>query len=184
MLADRLIKDNFFTNFKGYLVGNGCLNDQLLFNSGIEYNYNHGFIDQRQYEQAVAQCCNGKSSEGCNWYQFTTTSPQNPCFNISLALNEANYYTGVDPYFLYFSCYLDQPDGINHFNRRPSLGASSVQIMRKHLMKQFGNTKAAKDTENDKPACSHYDDMVYWLNRMDVRNAIHVPARIQEYATC
>jgi cathepsin A (carboxypeptidase C) len=185
MLADRLLNDSInFSNFKGYLVGNGCLNDKMLFNSGIEYNYNHGFIDQRFYESSVKKCCNGKSSEGCNWYQFSST-PQNPCFNISLSLNEANYYTGVDPYFLYFSCYLDQPDGINHFNRMPTLGGrNSVQTMKKHLMKRFGKSFSRDDSNNDKPACSHYDDMVYWLNRNDVRNAIHVPIRVQEYATC
>ena len=184
MLADRLINDSStFPNFKGYLVGNGCLNDRMLFNSGIQYNYNHAFIDERFYESSVQQCCGGRSSEGCDWYKFAAT-PENPCYNISLQLNEANFYAGVDPYFLYFSCYLDQPDGKTRFNRRPSLGGNSASAMRRHLMKRFGNAKAGEAADADKPACSHYDDMVYWLNRNDVRNAIHVPARIQEYKTC
>uniref|UniRef100_A0AC34QV95 Serine carboxypeptidase n=1 Tax=Panagrolaimus sp. JU765 TaxID=591449 RepID=A0AC34QV95_9BILA len=97
----------------------------------------------------------------------------------------ANYYTGLDPYFLYFSCYLDQPDGTNplsNTNKIPKYSKNSIDFQIKHLKRRFG--KFDNNQTNPLPACSHYDDMVTWLNRRDVKSAIHVPLMVQNYATC
>uniref|UniRef100_A0A914C4Z9 Carboxypeptidase n=1 Tax=Acrobeloides nanus TaxID=290746 RepID=A0A914C4Z9_9BILA len=182
MLAGKLIDDKTnFPNFKGMLVGNGCLNDKLLFNTVIQYSYNHAFIDETYYRNAVAKCCNGKASENCDWYQFSA-NPNGNCFNESLTLNYANFFTGLDPYFLYFSCYLDQPGGTN-----------SVEDMSYKTQKSYRNTMTnfhAKrfnyppHVQASLPSCSHHNDAEVYLNRLDVRGAINVPGNVQNYAEC
>lgn len=210
MLAQLLLQDPDFGHFKGYMVGNGCLNDRMLVNSAVGYNYNHAFIDERYYRAAIQKCCDGQSGDSCDWYKYVNLDPSEKCSNESNFLYMANYYTGLDPYFLYYSCYLDQPNGTNPLSnmiqrnersamgnsiedepsplgytfeelRESSTGKTSIDNMITHLKRRFGRMDSNQTTL---PACAHYDDMVYWLNRNDVRQAIHVPVFIQKYATC
>ncbi|KAE9550491.1 hypothetical protein FO519_006293 [Halicephalobus sp. NKZ332] len=211
MLAKLLLQDSDFSTFKGYMVGNGCLNDRLLVNSAVGYNYNHAFIDERFYRSTVEKCCDGKSGDSCDWYKLVNLDPSQQCANESSSLYMANYYTGLDPYFLYYSCYLDQPDGTNPLsnmigenqrsplekniednqeslledsipkNQKSSLRKTSIDNMIAHLKRRFNRLDS---TDPPLPACSHYDDIVYWLNNDSVKKAIHVPVFIQKYATC
>ncbi|VDM85392.1 unnamed protein product [Strongylus vulgaris] len=145
MLSARLVNDpGNFPHFKGMLIGNGCVDDRLMYNSLIDYNYDHTFIDENEYRRAVDFCCNDNSTYACDFYEMSQSNNsfyemyqhddglyemfQNNdsfCRNESLALNGANIATGLDPFFLYYTCRLDEPS-------RPSM--SSV-VLRTHLRK-------------------------------------------------
>ncbi|VDO50653.1 unnamed protein product [Haemonchus placei] len=45
-MLSALLVDDKDINFKGMLIGNGCVDDVLNFNSLVDFNYNHGFIDE------------------------------------------------------------------------------------------------------------------------------------------
>uniref|UniRef100_A0A7E4UT38 Carboxypeptidase n=1 Tax=Panagrellus redivivus TaxID=6233 RepID=A0A7E4UT38_PANRE len=186
MLAGQLIKDSFFTNFKGMFVGNGCLKDQLLVNGGIQYNYAHAFIDERYYTDAVTKCCPSGGSDTCNWYQYVNLDSSQKCANESQTLYMANFYTGLDPYFLYYSCYLDQPDGENHGFSQKLRRDNPMEVRRRHLWKRLGirGSQTGKLPKDSLPECSHYHDYETWLNRDDTRKALHVPGKMQAYASC
>ncbi|TKR80512.1 hypothetical protein L596_014576 [Steinernema carpocapsae] len=172
MLAARLINDKVnFPKFKGMAVGNGCLNDRLLFNSVIQFSYNHGFIDENYFRSAVKKCCPGGAAE-CDWHSYSQLNDSAKCNSEAMTLNMANFYTGLDPYFLYFTCYLDSP-------ARPSVLKST---MRRFLAKKFGHSNEV--SSHAEPACAHHDDDILWLNRKDVRRAIHVPTSLPAYSSC
>ncbi|CAJ0564842.1 unnamed protein product, partial [Mesorhabditis spiculigera] len=170
MLAQRLVNDwKNFVNFKGFFVGNGCLNSHLEFNSLIQYSYNHGFIDETLYRISVEQCCAG--STDCDWYNMAV-DPMNKCTNISQDLYFSNYYTGLDPYFIYFTCYLtDQPQGY-----------TPPMAMARQKMKMI----KGKDSPHlaDLPSCAHYNDSTVYLMRDDVRKALMIPNSVPVYKSC
>ncbi|CAJ0916255.1 unnamed protein product, partial [Mesorhabditis belari] len=169
MLAQRLSNDwKNFPNFKGFFVGNGCLNSQLEFNSLIQYSYNHGFIDETFYRNSVQKCC---SSGDCDFYAMANND-KHPCTNISMDLYYSNYYTGLDPYFLYFTCYLTD---------QPQVSSPPMAIIKQ-------KTKAIKGKKYPKldtlPSCAHYNDSTVYLMRQDVRAALHIPSDVQPYSNC
>ncbi|PIO77065.1 serine carboxypeptidase [Teladorsagia circumcincta] len=66
--------------FKGMLIGNGCMDERLLYNSLVGYNYDHTFIDESQYRSAIHKCCPNNSSYGCNFYKMSLDKT-NTCYN-------------------------------------------------------------------------------------------------------
>ncbi|KAK0400626.1 hypothetical protein QR680_015355 [Steinernema hermaphroditum] len=172
MLASRLINDKVnFPKFKGMAVGNGCLNDRLLFNSLIQFSYNHGFIDENYFRSAVKKCCPAGSAE-CDWYSYSLQNATAKCNQEANYLNMANYNTGLDPYFLYFTCYSDSP----------AMPSALKSTMRHFIARKFGhNVETLPATE---AACSHHNDDILWLNRKDVRKAIHIPDDLPIYTSC
>ncbi|VDK84398.1 unnamed protein product [Cylicostephanus goldi] len=70
MLSSLLLNDAFFANFKGMIIGNGCVDDILNQNSIVEFNYNHGFIDESYYREAIKKCCNN-DPDNCDFYDMT-----------------------------------------------------------------------------------------------------------------
>ncbi|PIO77064.1 serine carboxypeptidase [Teladorsagia circumcincta] len=69
MLSAFLV-DDLGINFKGMLIGNGCIDDILNFNSLVDFNYNHGFIDERYYRQSIEKCCNN-NPDHCDFYNLS-----------------------------------------------------------------------------------------------------------------
>uniref|UniRef100_A0AC35UG98 Carboxypeptidase n=1 Tax=Rhabditophanes sp. KR3021 TaxID=114890 RepID=A0AC35UG98_9BILA len=180
MLSTRLIDDKAnFANFKGMAIGNGCLDDKLLYNSIIQFSYNHAFIDETYYRNAVKKCC-FKAGEDCDFYQYSLSNdPSARCYNESTTLNLANFYTGLDPYFLYFSCYLDGKDPASRAVAYPhSHRLAHLRHLSKKLNLNVDLTGAVP------PPCSHHDDDVLWLNKPEVRQAINVPTLVQKYTGC
>ncbi|EPB79692.1 serine carboxypeptidase [Ancylostoma ceylanicum] len=126
MLSARIVDDaENFPQFQGMLIGNGCMDDRLQYNSLIGYNYDHGFIDENQYRLAVDFCCFDNSTSGCDFYEMSRDN-DSICYNESLALYNANGDTNLDPFFLYYTCRLDEPD--------PIVSMSSV-VLRTHFKK-------------------------------------------------
>ncbi|KAK5965995.1 Carboxypeptidase, partial [Trichostrongylus colubriformis] len=50
-MLSALLVDDESIKFKGMLIGNGCVDDVLNFNSLVDFNYNHGFIDERDHRR-------------------------------------------------------------------------------------------------------------------------------------
>ncbi|KAK6759619.1 hypothetical protein RB195_021290 [Necator americanus] len=168
MLSARLVDDaKNFPQFKGMLIGNGCVDDRLQYNSLVGYNYDHSFIDENQYRFTVDLCCNDNSTYECDFYKMSLDTSENICQNESLALNTANLETGLDPFFLYYTCRLDEPD--------PVISMSSI-VLKTHF-KKIGYEQAL-------PSCSHYNDSTVYLQRSDVRRALNIPDIVPEYESC
>ncbi|KAI6205180.1 hypothetical protein M3Y94_00763500 [Aphelenchoides besseyi] len=173
MLADLIIKNaKEFPTFKGIIVGNGCLNEKLRFNSQIVFNYNHDFIAEEDYRNAVISCCNGKSAETCDWYALANGS-RRKCAEIANSLEEANFYSGLDPYFINYSCYFNESsDSIEQPH-------SSIKSTSFH----FRRRKSQRFELATKQSCLVENVYVPYINREDVQRAIHVVPQI-EFESC
>ncbi|VDL74707.1 unnamed protein product [Nippostrongylus brasiliensis] len=147
MLSSLLLDDKDF-NFKGMLIGNGCVDDVLNYNSVVNFNYNHGFIDESSVKE----------------WSFQTNY-----------LGQANLYTGLDPYFVYYTCYLNPHDA-------PASSSSDVAaaVLRTHLRRKSPGTRYA----NAQPACAHHNDSTVYLQRADVRAALNIMNYVPPYETC
>ncbi|KAK6033227.1 serine carboxypeptidase, partial [Ostertagia ostertagi] len=167
MLSSFLI-DDLGINFKGMLIGNGCIDDILNFNSLVDFNYNHGFIDERYYRQSIEKCCNN-TPDHCNFYGLSINET-GFCYDEANYLNSANLYTGLDPYFIYYSCYLDSDDA------PVSAGMASVTL-HSHIRRKSFRPQL-------QPACAHHNDSVVYLQREDVRAALRIPDKVPAYETC
>ncbi|EYC23744.1 hypothetical protein Y032_0015g2811 [Ancylostoma ceylanicum] len=168
MLSALLVDDDGFINFKGMLIGNGCVDDVLNQNSLVEFNYNHGIIDESYYRQIIAKCCNN-DPDNCDFYAMTRNE-SGYCYNEAMYVSTVNIFTGLDPYFLYYSCYLNPGDA-------PIPTQMATTILRTHLRKMNSDTNA-------QPACSHYNDSTVYLQREDVRAALHILSVVPPYESC
>ncbi|GMT02790.1 hypothetical protein PENTCL1PPCAC_24964, partial [Pristionchus entomophagus] len=190
MLADRLAKDKEnFPQFKGMAVGNGCVNDQLLFNSVIQYTYYHGLVDETIYMNAVDKCCKGTSSTECDFYSHAWDK-QDPCYAEAQILYQANFFSGLDPYFLYFTCYLNETTTV-------PVSRSQRDVMIGHLRRKMAARagESIQTQQNDAdpdhtdydpnlPQCAHHDDYSIWLQMPELRAVLHVPDDVQNYTSC
>ncbi|ETN81598.1 hypothetical protein NECAME_08396, partial [Necator americanus] len=94
----------------------------------------------------------------------------------STYLTSANFFTGLDPYFLYYSCYLNPEDA-------PIPTQVSTTILRTYLRRMKNTAKVFRDFEIQ-PACAHYNDSTVYLQRQDVRDALHILAPAPPYESC
>ncbi|RCN33223.1 serine carboxypeptidase [Ancylostoma caninum] len=168
MLSALLVEDKEFPNFKGMLIGNGCVDDVLNQNSLAEFNYNHGMIDETYYRKIITKCCNN-DPDNCDFYTMTRNQ-SGYCYMEAMYVTSVNMLIGLDPYFLYYSCYLNPEDA-------PIPTQMTTTILRTHLRRMNSDTKA-------QPACAHYNDSTVYLQRQDVRDALHILNVVPPYQSC
>ncbi|PAV65861.1 hypothetical protein WR25_16436 [Diploscapter pachys] len=68
MLGVRLLNVSI-ANFKGILIGNGLLDDQINFNTQIYYTYYHGLVDETLYQTTIDTCCQPQGAS-CDFYSI------------------------------------------------------------------------------------------------------------------
>ncbi|GMT34347.1 hypothetical protein PFISCL1PPCAC_25644 [Pristionchus fissidentatus] len=195
MLADRLAKDKEnFPQFKGMSVGNGCVNDQLLFNTQIQYSYYHGLVDETIYSKAVDKCCQGTSATDCDFYSMAFNDTE-PCFHEANILGMANYFSGLDPYFLYFTCYLNEEPATSKAasssqrdvmirHQRRKMGLTGAEGDQRSIFGEFESDPDHTDYDPNLPQCAHHDDYSIWLQLPELRSVLHVPDDVQNYTSC
>lgn len=185
MLSALITKANIdFPQFKGMLVGNGCVDDQINFNTNMMYQYYHAVMDERNIQNVVQQCCKGALE--CDYY--TIAQQNSTCGDMVNDLSYSIYYTGYDPYFLYFACYLNP-----NLPYPPHEEISQLQttVLRNHLFKKVtGRTPEFKpftppsEAIHGQPDCASHSDHFPYLNSPDVRKALRIPDYIPKYEMC
>ncbi|GFY39724.1 lysosomal protective protein [Trichonephila inaurata madagascariensis] len=67
-LSVRILDGPANINFKGFAIGNGYLDVDMLANSIVFFNYFHGLIGPQLWKNLTKYCCGGKASqETCNF---------------------------------------------------------------------------------------------------------------------
>ncbi|UMM21189.1 hypothetical protein L5515_002980 [Caenorhabditis briggsae] len=180
MLSAKITHSNdTFPQFKGMLVGNGCVDDQINFNTNIMYQYYHAVMDESNVQNVVQQCCNGTMD--CDYY--TISQQTSNCSDLVNDLSYSIYYTGYDPYFLYFACYLN-PN--LPYPPHEEMVKPQKEILRNHLMKKITSrqfTPPSNDIQGQ-PVCASHSDHFPYLNSAEVRKALRIPDYIPKYEMC
>ncbi|CCD64385.1 Carboxypeptidase [Caenorhabditis elegans] len=187
MLSARITKANVdFPQFKGMLVGNGCVDDQINFNTNIMYQYYHAVVDETQMQNVTQQCCNGTMD--CDYY--TISQGNDTCGDLVNQLSYSIYYTGYDPYFLYFACYLN-PN--LPYPPHEEIRKLQKNVLRNNLYKKIiGESPVLKNKyfyppSNDiqgQPDCASHDDHFPYLNSPEVKKALRIPDYVPKYEMC
>ncbi|KAI1889967.1 hypothetical protein AGOR_G00168360 [Albula goreensis] len=165
-------------NFKGFGVGNGigsfALNDQSL----IYFGYYHGLFGEQLWADLNSNCCEGGT---CNFYNNT----QKGCVQSVTEAFGIIYESGLNEYALYLDC---------------AGGAGSARTYHKTMLNLFRNYRKywtafnvvaeervagtlGKDLRGV-PPCINSTAQMNWLNRGDVRKALHIPDILPPWDIC
>ncbi|XP_035507742.1 lysosomal protective protein [Morone saxatilis] len=161
-------------NFKGFAVGNGlssfALNDQSL----IYFGYYHGLFGEDLWRDLNINCCEKGS---CNFYN----SSSDACKTLVIVAFGIVYNSGLNEYALYLDC-----EG----GRRSHRGYERTMI---HLFKncgkhmhtlKFSDGAPSSVSLGEVPPCINSTAQMNWLNRGDVRKALHIPATLPPWDLC
>ncbi|CAI4226973.1 unnamed protein product [Auanema sp. JU1783] len=175
MLSARLVKDSDYKyTFKGMIVGNGCVDDQLNTNSLANFNYFHGFTDAVLYRNTIKKCCpDATINKPCDLYTILS-EPNNTCYDDADYLTSANFYAGVDPYFITYTCYLNSYDSVDETDMN-----YRTAVLKRHL-----RLTSPSVLEKSVPSCAHYNDSVVYLQKKEVRNALRIPDSVPTFWSC
>lgn len=173
-------------NFQGFAIGNGCTDDDVLFNGELNYLYYHGFYGQGAWNNMLSLCCpGGTSARGdlCDFGRANTTTQCNAQID---RVYDAAYAVIPDPYNVYQSCYATTTRLLMYQDR-----------MSKHpeLFKRFVDSSPTAKQMSDVQPSSYYTQPAFnynstdalqgfpcwgdsanaaYLSRPDVQSAIHV----------
>lgn len=173
-LSLRVVKGHAKINFKGFAVGNGlssfALNDQSL----IYFGYYHGLFGEELWRDLNTNCC----KEGtCNFHNSSSVTCQT---QVNVAFNIV-YESGLNEYALYLDC-----EG-----RRAS--SKGYERAMSHLFTQYRKDPHAYKFSGgvtpsvslgEVPPCINSTAQTNWLNRGDVRKALHIPDTLPSWDIC
>lgn len=179
-------------NLKGVAIGNGYMDSSIYYNSLPFLSYHHGFVDDKQWQTISKSCCDNRPP-----------APGNCLFDGSISQDctedsdEAIYeYTHLsNPYNIYAPCATDDstdksPEGFRkQRNRltRETVDRKLLSLARNRT--NIGRTlrldlASHQATLGDEPTCTDEHLLVNYLNRADVRAAIHVPEDVMDWDSC
>ncbi|CAI4220896.1 unnamed protein product, partial [Auanema sp. JU1783] len=169
-LGFKIIQDKTnFPNFKGMAIGNGVLNVHNNYDTMIPLYYYHGVLRDELYNKIKYNCCNG-SIEGCDIYGlFHHSTCREPVLEALQGTDD------LDPYNLYHACYLsgDQSMKRNFIDR--------------NLRRRFGlpvRKQLSSAAASSVPLCAQTENTATWLNKAEVRKALHIPTSIKKWYDC
>ncbi|KAM7406184.1 hypothetical protein PAMP_000578 [Pampus punctatissimus] len=161
-------------NFKGFAVGNGlssfALNDQSL----IYFGYYHGLFGEDLWRDLNINCCEKGT---CNFHNSSSEICQtmvNVAFNIV-------YEQGLNEYALYLDC-----EG--HRRSLRSYERTMSHLFKNHRKRlqahKFLGRVPSSMSLREVPPCINSTAQANWLNRGDVRKALHIPAMLPAWDIC
>ncbi|CAH1270301.1 CTSA [Branchiostoma lanceolatum] len=182
-LAVNIMKANTTINFKGFGIGNGLSSREMNANSAVYYGYYHGLFGDDIWKSLNKYCCSSSDDSSC---QFAGNEDTNCQEAVSQAMHFI-YDIGLNEYALYRDCAGGLPP---HFAR--------WRMAVSHLFNSYGLSLPAPPkpqvngsrmyTVTNKvgvnPPCINATAQTAWLNRPDVRKALHIPDFVQQWALC
>lgn len=161
-------------NFKGFAVGNGlssfALNDQSL----IYFGYYHGLFGEVLWHDLNVNCCEKGS---CTFYNSSSVTCK---LLVNLAFTIV-YESGLNEYALYLDC-----EGGRRSNRAYERAMTHLfKNFRNHShIHKFSDQVQSSMSLGEVPPCINSTAQKNWLNRGDVRKALHIPDTLPPWDIC
>ncbi|KAM9817170.1 lysosomal protective protein [Neosynchiropus ocellatus] len=161
-------------NLKGFSVGNGlssyALNDQSL----VYFGYYHGLFGEELWRNLNSHCC---TNGDCN---FSNSSSESCQIYVTVGFNII-YESGLNRYALYLDC-------LGGGVLRRSYEASMSHLFRNYrthdkVLKYLDRVRP-KASLYEMPPCLNGTAQSNWLNRGDVRKALHIPDILPRWEEC
>lgn len=180
-----LVHDRQFpANFKGFAVGNGYLDENLLGNSLLFFGNYHGLYDDVLWGRLVGACCaaNISNPRFCDF----VNNRQPACRQVLKDISKHMTFTKLNIYNIYSKCDNDNNNNNNGQLKRKDVGLSRQHVDYKLAMKATFGAEAAdllKDVHEDIP-CMNYDYVQDWINVPAVRAALHITSKSLPWTPC
>ncbi|XP_072374734.1 lysosomal protective protein-like [Scyliorhinus torazame] len=155
-------------NLKGFAVGNGLSSTYFNDQSVVYFGYYHGLFGDTLWQNLNNYCCLGGS---CN---FVTNSNSN-CRESVNKVFTILYYSGLNLYALYMNC----AGGVKGSNMR-----FRTELKNLFRFYQFEVPEKPAILSGNVPLCINDTAQWTWLNRADVREALHIPDFVQPWELC
>ncbi|KAK7105695.1 lysosomal protective protein-like isoform X2 [Littorina saxatilis] len=173
MLSVLLMEDPS-VNLKGFAVGNGVSNDEMLGSSIIYFAYYHGLIGTTEWNSLLKQCCGG-SENRCNFVR--TAQYSKACEDEVLKVQAVTDGGSFDRYNLYGPCAYGV--GSHQYNH---------DSMINWAFRSLPGQSKSRDSKWQRPlaehSCNNNTAVTTYLNLPEVRLALHIPAQVQKWLNC
>jgi serine carboxypeptidase-like clade 2 len=176
--------DEFKPNLKGMMVGNGCTNWKYdTFPAFFEMSYWHSLIQPELYEKYLELGCDFSELE---W----DVIPTGECGTILEKFSEA--VADVNIYDIFGTCYgLSQEEeatrgrGLMEVENK-SKGSFTAADYTPWAFPKFKNKSGfgPETVVKETPPCVYGGPLTDYLNRGDVKQALHIPDSIQAWEMC
>ncbi|KAJ8247371.1 hypothetical protein GJAV_G00245630 [Gymnothorax javanicus] len=167
-------------NLKGFGVGNGLssfdLNDQSL----VYFGYYHGLFGEQLWTDLNKHCCNNVA---CHFYNST----QPDCVESLSEAFSIIYNSGLNEYALYLDCAGGANSARSYHKTMLNLFRNYRKQWRKNKQLFSGGEEGDGDLASGLrgvPPCLNSTAQINWLNRGDVRKALHIPDTLPPWDIC
>ena len=169
-------------NFRGFAIGNGLLEQTMLANSYLLFTHYHGLYSPAMWNSLVSNCCAGVSNtEKCNFVGNSAPA----CVQSVAAIQGQLNSMPLNPYNIYSSCVQTSSGALTP-------AKVHQQMLKKYLFKYVVDEVVEGDAEGDdnetpvgdNPTCVDLDYVGEYLNRPDVRSALHITTQSLPWAAC
>ncbi|XP_039262370.2 lysosomal protective protein-like [Styela clava] len=173
------IADDKKLNLKGFAVGNGLSSMKLNDESLVYFAYYHGLLGDVLWNKLLSTCCvGGFTRDNCSFHE-----PRNSaCGDYVQNVMEIVYSSGLNTYALYMDC-----DGGSQ--RQKTYKFTMANLFRNldaGFRKKLLSTKMpyANSLLRETPPCINSTAQKNYLNKPDVRKALHIPSHLPKWDIC
>ncbi|XP_037557119.1 lysosomal protective protein-like [Dermacentor silvarum] len=179
MLTLRVLKDPKDIRLKGYAIGNGALDFNILGNALVFFGYYHGLYGLSLWTRLTTNCCNGSvSQQSCNFVYRQTSACEEAVQDAMTVI----YQEHLNVYNLYDKC--EDEEGKANGYRASRASSSSRYHRSKQLMAHSVNLLRHRDNLGVTPPCIDSENVKRYLTRADVKTALHVESSPLEWDEC
>lgn len=161
--------------FKGFAVGNGYSSEVVHIQSLVYFAYYHGLLGEQLWTDLNIHCCD---KWDCNFYN----SSSEICAEMVHAVINIVYEIGLNMYSLYLDCE-GLKTSLQGYERIMSLLFKKNYRKHPHIHK-FSDPKSSFASVGSVPSCLNDTAVITWLNRGDVRKALHIPDALPPWNVC
>jgi cathepsin A (carboxypeptidase C) len=162
-------------NLKGVYIGNGFLNKDLNTDSMIQFAYHHGIMSEHDWDFMERTCCGG-CSDFCKFHKATGGK----CEHLVQGTIQFMWNGGLNPYDLYRDCAFAK-NSTRHRVMMRGLAPEHVRLAYESEMRNFDPSRNLMATG---PPCMNDGPIEAYLNRADVRAALHIPNSVPRWTVC
>ncbi|XP_077498820.1 lysosomal protective protein-like [Amblyomma americanum] len=176
MLTLRVLKDPKGIRLKGYAVGNGALDFNILGNALVFFGYYHGLYGLSLWTRLTSNCCNGSvSQQTCDFVSRRSPDCDEAVQDAMMVI----YNENLNIYNLYDRCEDEEP----RFGEARELSSPSRYHKSRQLMERTINLPRQENL-GVTPPCIDSENVKLYLRRDDVKRALHVESSPLEWDEC
>lgn len=172
-------KDNKY-KLKGFAVGNGLSSYKLNDDSLVYFAYYHGLFGEKLWSDLHASCCKGGiSRQNCTFHPSGSVA----CSDCVAKVSSLVYSSGLNEYALYRDC-----EDVSTSMRGKAYQFTMDNLFRNLDPKVRNSIKSqalrTSRTLKEEPNCINSTAIEHWLNKKEVRDALHIATHVPKWEIC